>query len=65
METVKPELTWRHKVQIVGHAWRRFGLRGTREALAREEDLLRELTHDRVLALVLFSGTKWPHERPA
>lgn len=65
METVKPELTWRHKVQIVGHAWRRFGLRGTREALAREEDLLRELTRDRALSLVLFSGTKWPHERPA
>lgn len=65
IEAVTPELTWKHKVQIVGHAWRRFGIKGTREAVAREEDLLRELTRDRALALVLFSGVKWPHERPA
>ena len=59
-----PELTWRHKMQIVGHEWRRLGLRGTREAVAREEELLRELARDRALALVLFSGVKWPHGRP-
>lgn len=62
-EAVVPELTWRHKVQIVGHQWRSLGIRGTREALAREEDLLRELARDRALSLVLFSGVKWPHPR--
>ena len=62
-EAIKPELTWRHKMQIVGHEWRRLGLRGTREAVAREEDLLRELARDRALALVLVNGVKWPHPR--
>ena len=62
-EAITPELTWRHKMQIVGHEWRRLGIRGTREALAREEDLLRELARDRALALVLISGVKWPHAK--
>lgn len=62
-QAVAPELTWRHKVQIVGHAWRRLGIRGTRDAVAREENLLRELARDRALALVLFSGVKWPHAK--
>lgn len=65
MPAVRPQLTWRHKMQIVGHAWRRSGLRATRTAVALEEDLLRELTRNRALALVLFSGVKWPHARPA
>lgn len=65
MVAIRPQLTWRHKVQIVGHAWRRFGLRATRQAVAREQDLLRELRRDRALAMVLFSGVKWPHARPA
>lgn len=62
-EAVPPELTWRHKVQIVGHAWRRLGIKATRDAVAREESLLRELARDRALALVLFSGVKWPHAK--
>lgn len=62
-EAVTPELTWRHKVQIVGHAWRRLGIRAARDAVAREESLLRELARDRALALVLFSGVKWPHAK--
>ena len=66
MEAVAPpSLTWRDKVHIVSHAWRRAGLRGTRDALARDEELLRELTRERALSLVLFSGVKWPHARPA
>lgn len=60
---VVPSLTWRHKVHIVGHAWRRWGIRGARQAVAREEDLLRELARDRALGLVLFSGVKWPHPK--
>jgi ubiquinone/menaquinone biosynthesis C-methylase UbiE len=58
------QLTWQQKVQIVGRAFRRWGWREAREALEREEGLLRELTREqRALGFQLIRGVKWPHAR--
>jgi ubiquinone/menaquinone biosynthesis C-methylase UbiE len=58
------QLTWQQKAQIVGRAWRRWGWREAREALGREEGLLRELTREqRALGFQLVRGVKWPHAR--
>lgn len=56
-----PPLTWREKMQIVGRAWRRWGWRGARGAVARETALLRELSRERALGFTLLRGVKWPH----
>lgn len=56
-----PGLTWRHKMHIVGRAWRRWGWREARGAVAREEGLLRELAREGVLGFRLLKGVKWPH----
>lgn len=60
-----PALSWRHTVHIVGHVWRRGGIRETRQAVAGERELLGEPARDRALALVPFSGVKWPHRAGA
>ena len=58
------QLTWQQKAQIVARAWRRWGWREAREALEREEMLLRELTREqRALGFQLIRGVKWPHAR--
>ena len=59
----EPQLTWPQKLQIVSHAWRRLGWRDAREALEREETLLRELARERALGFQLIRGVKWPHAR--
>jgi hypothetical protein len=56
-----PTLTWRQKMHIVGRAWRRWGWREARGAVAREEALLRELAREGVLGFRLLKGVKWPH----
>ena len=60
-----PQLTWQQKVQIVGRAWRRWGWREAREALEREEALLRELSRERAIGFQVIRGVKWPHARGA
>ncbi len=57
------ELGWREKVHIVGRTWRRSGWHAARGAVARETDLLRELSRERPLGFALLKGVKWPHER--
>ncbi len=58
-----PQLTWQQKAQIMAHAWRRWGWRGAREAVEREEMLLRELARERALGFQVVRGVKWPHAR--
>lgn len=58
------QLTWQQKLQIVGSAWRRWGWREAREALGREEALLKELAREsRALGFQVIRGVKWPHAR--
>jgi SAM-dependent methyltransferase len=58
-----PQLTWQQKAQIVARAWRRWGWRGARAALEREESLLRELSRERAIGFQVIRGVKWPHAR--
>jgi SAM-dependent methyltransferase len=60
-----PQLHWQDKMRIVGHAFRRSGWKEARQALARETELLRELTKDRSLGFSIIKGVKWPHAQPA
>jgi len=59
-------LTWQQKAQIVGRAWRQWGLRAGalqagRGAVEREMALLRELSRERSIGFQLIKGVKWPH----
>jgi hypothetical protein len=60
-----PLLTIRQKAQIVSRAWRRWGWRAARSAVARETTLIRELSRERALGFQLLKGVKWPHARGA
>ena len=62
---VAPQLNWREKMHIVGRAWRRWGWREARGAVARETALLRELSRERALGFALMKGVKWPREEGA
>lgn len=54
------------KLVILWRAFRRWGWRGVRDALLREQEVHRLLTRERLLALTLIKGTKWwEEERPA
>jgi SAM-dependent methyltransferase len=62
------ELTWQQKMQIVGRAWRQWGLRSGalragRGAVERETTLLRELSRERAIGFQLIKGVKWPHAK--
>ncbi len=57
------QLTWQHKMQIVGRAWRRWGWREARGAVERETTLLRELQRERAIGFQLIKGVKWPHAK--
>ena len=59
------KLTWQHKVQIMGRAWRQWGWREARDAIERETTLLKELSHERAIGFQLLKGVKWPHHKPA
>jgi hypothetical protein len=63
-------LTWQQKAQIVGRAWRQWGLRAGalragRGAVERETALLRELSRERAIGFQLIKGVKWPHAKAA
>ena len=58
-----PALTFRQKAQIVSRAWRRWGWRAARGAVAQETTLIRELSRERALGFQLLKGVKWPHAR--
>ena len=60
-----PLLTLRQKAQIVSRAWRRWGWRAARGAVAQETSLIRELSRERALGFQLLKGVKWPHPRGA
>ena len=60
--TAEPLLTWREKMHIVGRAWRRWGWREARGAVARETALLRELSRERAIGFALLKGVKWPRD---
>jgi ubiquinone/menaquinone biosynthesis C-methylase UbiE len=46
------------KVGVLRRAWRRWGWRGVRAVLAREREVHRLLTHERILGLGLLRGRK-------
>lgn len=54
-------LTLHDKLEIVGHAFRRAGWREAREALSREQGLLRDLARERSMNFSIIKGVKWPH----
>jgi len=51
--------TFRQKVSILRRALQRWGWRGVRGAVVREQEIHRLLTQQRVLGLTLIRGTKW------
>jgi len=56
-----PQLNWQDKMQIVGHAFRRSGWKEARATLARERELLRDLSRERSMGFSIIKGVKWPH----
>lgn len=55
--------SFRQKVGILRRALSRWGWRGVRGAIVREQEIHRLLSRDRVLGLSLIIGTKWPHDQ--
>lgn len=51
--------TFRQKLAILRRAVRRWGWRGVRGAIVREQEIHRLLTRERVLGLTLVIGRKW------
>src|SRR5690606_98939 len=49
----------RQKLAILRRAFERWGWRGVRGAIAREQEIHNLLTRQRVLGLALIIGTKW------
>jgi SAM-dependent methyltransferase len=60
-EESRLQMHWQDKMQIVGHAFRRSGWKEARQALAREQQLLRELSRERSMGFSIIKGVKWPH----
>ena len=56
-----PQMNWQDKMQIVGHAFRRSGWKEARQAITREQALLRELSRERSMGFSIIKGVKWPH----
>jgi SAM-dependent methyltransferase len=56
--------TLRQKVGILRRALKRWGWRGVRGAIVREQEIHRLLTRERVLGLSMIKGTKWPAAEP-
>jgi SAM-dependent methyltransferase len=52
----------RQKVAILRRALRRWGWRGVRGAIVREQEIHRLLTRQRVLGLSLIKATRWPRD---
>lgn len=51
--------TLRQKAAILRRAFKRWGWRGVRGAIVREQEIHRLLTRERVLGLTLIRSTKW------
>ncbi len=51
----------RQKIAIFRKALRRWGWRGVRGAVVREQEIHSLLTRQRVLGLSMIKATKWPH----
>jgi len=51
--------TFREKLEILRRALRRWGWRGVRGAIVREQEIHHLLTRQRVLGLALIIGTRW------
>jgi ubiquinone/menaquinone biosynthesis C-methylase UbiE len=47
------------KIRILYRGWRRWGLAGVRELLAREQEMRRLVRKERVLGLTVIRGTRW------
>ncbi|MDQ2890069.1 MAG: methyltransferase domain-containing protein [Gemmatimonadota bacterium] len=60
-----PRLNWQGKLQVMGRALRRSGWAEARQALARETELLRDLSRERSMNFSIIKGVKWPHTLPA
>ena len=58
-----PHLSWRQKMHIAGRAWRRWGWREVRDAVARETSLLHAVSRERAIGFQLIKGVKWPHPK--
>lgn len=56
--------TLRQKLDILRRALRRWGWRGVRGAIMREQEIHRLLTRHRVLGLSMIKATKWPGREP-
>jgi ubiquinone/menaquinone biosynthesis C-methylase UbiE len=54
--------TFREKLAIMRRALHRWGWRGVRGAIVREQEVHRLLTAERVLGLTLIKGVKWAPE---
>lgn len=51
--------TLRDRVAVLGRAWRRWGLRGLRRAIAYRDELRDLILRERILGLSLIKGTRW------
>jgi len=56
--------TFRERVQIMRRALNRWGWRGVRGAIVREQEIHRLLSSDRVLGLTMIKGIKWSADEP-
>jgi len=52
--------TFREKMLILRRAMSRWGWRGVRGAIMREQEVHRLLTNERVIGLTMIKGVKWP-----
>jgi hypothetical protein len=55
------QLNWQEKLQVMGRALRSSGWAEARQALARETELLRDLSRERSMNFSIIKGVKWPH----
>jgi hypothetical protein len=60
-----PQLNWQGKLQVMGRALRRAGWAEARQALARETELLRDLSRERSMNFSIIKGIKWPNQSTA
>jgi SAM-dependent methyltransferase len=51
--------TFKQKLEILRRAMKRWGWRGVRGAIVREQEIHRLLTRERVLGLTVIIGTRW------
>lgn len=52
-------VSWGERLSILYRAWRRWGLRGAKEAVQRERRIRDLVKEERVLGISVIKGTKW------